>query len=315
MKSIYLISSITENSHGGIKSLAILLLKIYREKILSLNPSRSKIEFLKSIFKDTNYIIIGYADPAIYASILLFLFARGRIIYIPCYHPSDTMRRRFLAKIYEKTIFKIYLNAKFVVCLSENEVNLLKKLNSKGNFIYIPMSTALTHSILSEKEKLVRNKILFVGRDDLNKNLDEYIRVAENLKKIMKNKYEFFVISDTNRTFPDWITQRKSLSDSELKIIYLSTAAILIPSKWESLSLVGIEAIQFGGKVICNRNVMLSNLMDLYDTLILNNYDDIITVQAFLEKSINPDQLRLFNDYFSEKQFIQKFECVVNNLT
>jgi glycosyltransferase involved in cell wall biosynthesis len=289
MKKIYLISSSLENSHGGIKSLAKLLLKTYHEKIFSLNPLISKIQFLKSFFRD-------------------------RVIYIPCYHPSNTMRRKFLAMIYEKTIFRIYLNAKFVICLSENEVNLLKKLNPSGNFIYIPMPSALTHSIISAKEKLLKNKIIFVGRDDSNKNLNAFLTIAKNLRDIAQTDYEFIVVSDTNRTFPDWITHLKSPTDSELKNIYFSTAAIVIPSKWESLSLVGIEAIQFGGKVICNHNVMLSNLMPLFDTLILNNYDDIAVVRGFLEKSVSPDQVRLFNDYFSEKQFIQKFEWILKSI-
>lgn len=314
MKQIYLISSITENSRGGINSLAILFIKIFQERILNLNPIKSRIQFLKSFFIDANYIVIGYADTAVYISFPLFLFLNKRIIYIPCYHPSYAMRRKFLAKIYENTIFKIYLSAKTIICLSEHEIILLKKLNPKGNYVYIPMPSALINSPPCIKEKITKNKIIFVGRDDSNKNLSEFIHIAKRLRCSLKKNYEFIVISKTNRALPDWITLKTDVSDSDLRRIYISTAAIIIPSKWESLSLAGIETIQFGGKVICNHNVMLSNLMETFETLILNEYEDINTVRSFLEQEINADQQRLFSEYFSETQFVKKFQLVFDNL-
>lgn len=54
--------------------------------------------------------------------------------------------------------------------------------------------------------------------------------------------------------------------------------------------------------------------METFETLILNEYEDINTVRSFLEQEINADQQRLFSEYFSETQFVKKFQLVFDNL-
>ncbi len=313
----YILSSSanTKNSHGGIKSLSDLIqFTLKDEDVFSLNPLDNKYRLFKSIFTNSNFIIIGYADKAIFFCLPLFIFLRSKIIYIPCFHPWTSMRRKLFARIYEKIIFKLFLRVKHVLCLSINELNYLKKLHRKGNYTFIAVPSPIIRNELKINRNTTRNTIIFVGRDDENKNMSQFITLAKDIKNIVNDRFEFLVISNSNRSFPEWIDIKKNVSEEELIQIYQRTLAIIITSKWESLSLVGIEAIICGGKVICNQNVMLGNFNSNFKTLILNNYNNINKVITFLQKEPEKYEQVIFSELFSKENFKNTFTPLMKEI-
>jgi len=302
MKYRLITSQLQKNSIGGINTVAKIILKSFSQVEYS---NKTPIEILFIFFKDkcTNYIVIGYADKYVYSSFLLFIFAPSKVIYVPCFHPWFSMRRKFFAWLYEKFILKFFLRAKFVICLSKYESDYLKKIYHKANTYVFDYPVLVNHEI--QDIFVDRNVISFIGRDDLNKNLDQFLKIAQALNQITPLSY--CVVSNTERQFPDFINHFRYLDDLDLLRLYEKTKAIIITSHWESLSLVGVEAIIQGSKVVCNQNVMLGNLVNEFPSLILNDYSSIDGVLSFLNIPVNQIELAQFRKRFSMQSFVSKF--------
>jgi glycosyltransferase involved in cell wall biosynthesis len=318
-KKILLITShfASKIKHGGIVTVRNNILNIKMQGFLFDEVNLSNKQFalfniLRILFGRSKIIIIGYSDWAVFFSVPLFIFSPQRIIYIPCFHPWFTMRRKFLAFLYENLLFWVFLRAKKIICLSMFEINYLQQKSSrKSIFYYIPMP-----SFNSNKKLIFRgNKrriVLFVGRDDENKNLDVFLRIANGLRSSSKVSYYYVVISNTFREFPPWVTHYKNLPEVDLLKIYKSTLVLFVTSKWESLSLVAVEAILSGAKVVCNKNVMFSELRKDFNSLILDNYNDLNVVDDFLSTKISAIEQRNFKEMFSSVRFSRNLISIIS---
>lgn len=303
----YILSSQNRlTSVGGIATIVKLLQANYPNFVKIQNSNF--IFLLLHLFKlkKSKFIIIGYSDKIVFGSLFLFILNRNNIIYIPCFHPWFTMRKKTLARLYELSVLKYLLKAKVVVCLSTFEMNYFVKLNKEGRYkvIYLPSNVFLNKNLLQNK-----NCILFVGRDDLNKNLDSFLEISCKLS--LPDDHCITIVSNTDRLFPNNIVHYKSLENDELITLYNKTLALFVTSKWESLSLVGVEAIISGSKLVCNQNVMLGNLASRFPTLILNDYSNIDLVQKFLDIPINPAEYDDFSNLFSLDKFRENFSEVL----
>lgn len=299
----YLLSSQNKlTSVGGIASTVKLLLDNFPDIIKIENTNIFLLAFCILKFRKHKFIIIGYSDKIVFLSLILFILNKKNIIYIPCFHPWYTMRRKFLARLYELSVFKYFLKAKLVVCLSVFEMDYFVKLNKEGRYklIYLPSNLSLNNSSVANK-----NCILFVGRDDLNKNVDSFVEISRQLR--IPNDHFISIVSNTDRSFPVDIVHYKTLDHDELITLYNKTLALFVTSEWESLSLVGVEAIISGAKLVCNKNVMLGNLASRFPTLILNDYSDINLVNKFLDIKINPEEYADFSNLYSSVNFRKNF--------
>lgn len=262
------------------------------------------------------YLFIGYADLHIIFGFIVSLFTNNKIIYLPAFHPWKTMRRKYLAYIYEKFILKFVLNkSKLILCLSNKEKNILKKINPKSNIKVIKMSSSILNKQKINFNKS-RNSIIFVGRDDYSKNLTKFICISKKIRKIKKN-YKFIIVSDTNRELPDYIFVKRNLTKYQLLKIYENSLAIIVPSLWESFSIAGLEAIFMGSKLICNQNVMLGSYAKKYPSLILKTTDDISRIMLFLNSKIKKTDYKSFIFDFSDpiiSRDINKHISTVYNL-
>jgi glycosyltransferase involved in cell wall biosynthesis len=222
------------------------------------------------------------------------------------------MRHKFLAYLFENFLFWIFLRAKKIICLSRFEVNYLQKIKLKKSFFYyIPMPS------FSSKKKFIfrenkRRIILFVGRDDENKSLDDFLKIASSLRRSTRMGYDYVVISNTLREFPSWVRHHKNLPDEDLLKIYKSTLGLFVTSKWESLSLVAVEAILNGAKVVCNKNVMFSELRKDFKSLILDDYNDLNTLNDFLSSRISTIEQKNFMELFSLERFSRNLISIIS---
>lgn len=319
MKKIFLITShfASKVKHGGIITIRNNILNTKMrgflfDEVNTSNKLNGFLNILKIFFGNSRLIIIGYSDWAVFFSAPLFLFSPQRIIYIPCFHPWFSMRHKFMAYLYENLLFWIFLRAKKIICLSRFEMNYLQKIAlRKSFFYYIPMPSfnSKRKFIFREKERRI---ILFVGRDDQNKSLDDFLKIASGLRSSSRAPYDTVVISNTLREFPSWVRHHKSLPEDDLLKIYKSTLGLFVTSKWESLSLVAVEAILGGAKVVCNKNVMFSELRRDFNSLILDNYNDLNVLDDFLSSKISPIEQKNFKEMFSSDRFNKNLFSIIN---
>ncbi len=284
---------------GGLKS----TFELVKE---SISPKFKVVKYnnLSHIFKiivskkESAFLFIGYADSHIIYSFTLSLLSNAKIIYLPAFHPWNTMRRKYLAYIYEKYIFKFFLKrSALILCLSKMESDTIKDIYHGANTQVIKISSPILNN-LKKIKKNQKKSIIFIGRDDHNKNMDYFINLSKEIKSIT-SKYDFIVISNTKRKLPNYIQIKSDLSESELLKIYIKCVAIVVPSYWESFSIVGLEAIKLGGKLICNKNVMLGNYANDFPSLIMNETSNVNKILSFINSPIDELEFTKFNDEFS----------------
>jgi glycosyltransferase involved in cell wall biosynthesis len=291
MKHYLITSQLKTDSVGGVNTIAKLFLALfpkYTSKELTLT------EAFVSIFNSRSFLIFGYADSAVYKVFILFLLRGCDITYCPCFHPWWTMRRKYLAFFYERSIFLVLLRSRNIICLSSFEEAYFKKLYKKANTILINHPVKMSSKLVYPN----RTSIIFIGRDDTNKQINEFIQL-KNLIDSWGEGYRFEVVSDTDRVFDGNIIHHRYLNEGELSSLYSRASAILITSKWESLSLVGVEAVFAGAKVVCRETVMLGERSKYFPSLILSSYRDINSLRAFLRAPIDKGEHERFIKSFS----------------
>lgn len=291
MKHYLITSQIKTDSVGGVNTAAKLFLALFPK----YTPKELELyEAFFSIFTVRSYLIFGYADTAVYKVLILFLLRGREITYCPCFHPWWTMRRKYLAFFYERTIFLVLLRSRNIICLSGFEEAYFKKLYKKANTIIINHPVKMTSKTVGSN----RASIIFIGRDDENKQINEFIHL-KNLINSWGEGYQFEIVSDTERVFDGDIIHHRYLNEIELASLYSRACAILITSKWESLSLVGVEAVIAGAKAVCRETVMLGEHSKYFPTLILNSYQDTNNLRAFLKAPIDKAEHECFVESFS----------------
>jgi glycosyltransferase involved in cell wall biosynthesis len=300
--------NLDDDSVGGIKNTSKLLIQSLSDAKLSYPRETNLKSLLLFIYKNNSNIskfyLIGYADIAVLMSILLIILNGRKVIYIPCFHPWWSTSKKIRAYIYEKTLFKLILIfSKEIICLSRWESNYLTSLIHCNCTII--MHPPKFRPLLNNVELSVpcdRKDIIFVGRNDYNKNLNEFFRLAE----ILEDKFNFVVVTDNINSI-DFKNKSKKIkflfnvSDEQIKSIYSKALAIYIPSRWESLSLVGVESISFGCKAFGSNSVKLLDNFMQYPSLmyIYSPGEDISSLIKFLNKKTDDEELRLFLANFS----------------
>jgi glycosyltransferase involved in cell wall biosynthesis len=112
------------------------------------------------------------------------------------------------------------------------------------------------------------------------------------------------------------IIHHRYLNEGELTSLYSRAHAIVITSKWESLSLVGVEAAFRGAKVVCRETVMLGERSKYFPSLILSSYQDVAELRIFLRVPIDKNDHDRFIQEFSlenmKKVFLNLLKCEPN---
>lgn len=195
-----------------------------------------------------------------------------RLIYTPCYHPFSHHNRPFLAFLFFYFFLKKgFNNVDTLIALSPKEKEFFTQYIDEQKINIIPNGIDITVQIES-KVKPVKPRVLFVGRDDNNKRLDflltqeEYFRDRGIYVDIVTNHKE-----GSNDVF----TFHSKLSRSELNALYQQSSVMVVPSKYESFSIVALEAMAYGTPILISDHVQIKSYLE--DNGVYNKvftYDD-----------------------------------------
>ena len=161
------------------------------------------------------------------------------IIYTPHAHPFKTLKHPFRNKIfYFCFIHKIIKKSYRVICNNNLDYNYFIKLNKNLKKIVLWYTIQPDISTIKKEYK----RILFVGRNDANKRLDF-------LYCLPKDKYKVVCITNKKPERDDFIYLH-DLSKEELINEYKKSDLLVVPSKYESFSLVTLESMCVGTPVL-----------------------------------------------------------------
>jgi glycosyltransferase involved in cell wall biosynthesis len=131
-----------------------------------------------------------------------------------------------------------------------------------GDIISNPIAPIFTRS--KKIEQSVQNRIAFVGRNALIKNLDEFCLIHKKLLK-MGWKHEATIVSDVNKKdlkkIPKTIRVISSMSPKNIKVFYATQGLIISPSHFETFGNVPVEAACIGIPVLVNKTMGCSDVL------------------------------------------------------
>lgn len=254
---------------GGIqkhvKSLAKNFMTIMNKEIEFVTPI-SKFKFMnKPIPSFKNYQIINekngvlhfFGFTCLFTGILLRILKKsGRVVvYTPCMHPFESHNSPFLAKCNFFLLIRPSLKkVDKIIVLSVFEQVFFEKYVDKNKIELIPSGIDFTEE--HKVEPTEKKYFLFVGRDDANKRMNVVETLAKN-----RPEYQFICLCNTKKDNTKNLTYLSKLTNEELKSLYCGAIATLVPSKYESFSLVALESLSVGSPVILSENVQIKSIL------------------------------------------------------
>jgi phosphatidyl-myo-inositol alpha-mannosyltransferase len=176
------------------------------------------------------------------------------VVHILC---GKEMRRKYRLPfdLFEKLGIKTYRN---IITTSEYLKNKINKLNSKSNVVVIPNGV---ESVLSRRFVLGKY-ILFMGRIEVGqKGLDLLLKSFARISEVVK--YPLYIagsgeklqMKKLNRLINSLKLQGRvkvlgKVGGLEKAELYKGSAFVVIPSRFETFSMVALEALSYGKPVL-----------------------------------------------------------------
>lgn len=179
------------------------------------------------------------------------------LVWQPHYHPFADHKHPFLARAFFY-LFNYFTSklADLIIVVSERERRFFLKFNARVSLIPWPSEKS---SYKERKSAAARKFALFVGRNDENKNLNFILDNIEIIKKYVDKCVIVSNFSKQDSAFiSDFFDIRSSITDDELERLYADATFTIVPSKYESYSLVCLESVLAGTPAIVSEGVQIA---------------------------------------------------------
>ena len=307
-KPVFIVES--NNSIGGVETI-IELLKYECEIVIF----RSKLECFKALLGGLKIHSLSERTVILnqpFSSFLFLLFYNSRnvfyILHINFFEGKKL--RKLLAYFFFK--FLKFKNTRLITWSNYMSIELKKHLPIVFNPpVFKSYKTEKIKSINWDDREI---DFLFLGRLEFQKGADLLPKISDKLNKKLN------IIGKGSIVFEE-SNKLKYLGEKKLDEVYTflsNTKVLIMPSRFEGLGLVILEALRFGCNVVAfdckygpkdlsnlfKKNIYLSRVGDI---------DDFSSkaLEALREKPKQIDK-NIFNN-FSENNFIQQLSSAINN--
>ena len=194
----------------------------------------------------------------------------AKSIYTPCYHPFSAHNRPLLAYLFFHLFSVRYIKkVSKIILLTKTEKFFFKDFISEDRLTVIPGGITTIYDKV--EPKICNRTLLFIGRHDDNKRLDF---LHSNKEFFFNNNVKVKVVTNVALNDNDVFEYYKGLTQSELLEVYKSCSIIVIPSRYESFSLVALEAMSAGLLVLMSSNIMIKDYIQNESFVSIFEYGD-----------------------------------------
>lgn len=225
------------------------------------------------------------------------------LIYTPHAHPFNTLRHPFRNRIfYYCFISKVIRKSNKVICNNNEDYNYFSRKTKYAKKI-VEWYT-ISPEILKQKKN--GNTLLFVGRNDDNKRLDF-------LYCLPKNKYKVVCVTNKKPERDDFIFLH-DLSKEELINEYKNADLLVVPSKYESFSLVSLESLCVGTPVLLSDKCRIIDWLRNTSGFSVFEYDNkkdfLSKIDETMKKNVDVDYIKtVFSSETALKQYMDTIYC------
>lgn len=232
------------------------------------------------------------------------------VIYTPHAHPFYTLNHPFRNRVF----FNIFVapcmkKADKIVAINNEDYAFFNKFNKNCARIphwitdtkkTAPAKKPATSQKKTTKKSNSKKKILFVGRNDDNKNLKQLYVLPEN-------KYEVICVTNTVPDRKDFIF-KTNVSDKELSSLYKKSDLLVVPSRYEAFSLVTVECLNYGTPVLLSDRVRIADWLEGCSGVTVYDFNDsedfTVKFEEALKSKVNT---RFVNNMFSAKKAYKSY--------
>lgn len=186
------------------------------------------------------------------------------VVYTPHAHPFYTLNHPLRNKLFfhlrVKQVLKI---ADTVISINKEDFTFFKKYNN--SVVTIPHWSENFTESGTEKQTSRKPKILFVGRNNENKNL-------KALYDLPRDNYEVICVTNTKPEREDFIFKCR-ISDDELSSLYKQSALTVVPSRYEAFSYVALDSLSAGTPVLLSDRVRIADFLQGVSGVTVYEYD------------------------------------------
>lgn len=301
---------------GGIEnyvmSLALAQQKTHDVSILTLNrsfidgntlPATGNLENIKIIripykgsnryplalgtlkyLKDFDIIHIHAVDFFIDFIAFSNLFYRKKIILTTHGGFFHTPKNKLLKKLFFNTVTRFSIKCCYrIIACGDNDYDLFSKLS--GKVIKIDNGVNVNR-YLHQPKKVVPGELLYVGRIDTHKRIDQLIRATHSLLESGENVHLRIIGPDWNHQKKEllrlvydlgiskFITFEGAVSDSVLIEACQTAHVFLSASEYEGFGIAAVEALASGTLGVVHPNDSFKKLFPEKPFIILSDYND-----------------------------------------
>lgn len=257
------------------------------------------------------------------------------VLYLPCYFGDSIIRNAF-----SRFLFKRALKASTSHASAIAVPTMTTKLDVIRTFQYATEKIFITGEGQALFDSPVKNRMerknffLYVGNARGYKNIPRFLTAYGRLWALDKNTPPLTMVVRRDRAYGyfkkhldsnparDNINVVTHISDSDLRILYLTCKALLIPSVYEGFGLPALEAMATGAPVMASKSTALEEVVG--DTgILIDPYSVIDIMRGMAELSAaTPDKLtelgklgRMRSSLFSWEKTADHFLQQIQELT
>lgn len=282
---------------------------------------------LYNVLKKNKYdvLVLHSSFAGMMGRLLKPFFPDLKVVYYP--HGVSTIMtvsslKKSVYSFIERALF--YLFTDKVVAISEYEMGVLKRSKIAGSDVCVIYNGIEDRYVENKREQTDSLNILFVGRFDKEKGLHVLLKA---LHEVTVN-YNVTIIgsfsSDAARfdlDFPVGCKIINWLPREEISNYYVNADIVVVPSEWEGLGLVAIEAISFNVPVFASNVGGLPEVVKekfngrLFESGNYRELADLINKTTAEEYNFYKSNCRdHFLSFFTKEKMISNFIVLVERL-
>lgn len=209
------------------------------------------IQYIKD--NKDNYDVFIFMTYLYYTTVKGLPVVKDKAVLIPTAHDE--------APVYLKTFREIFNMPRGIFYLTHEECEFTQKLFNNSNIINnngyggsgIEIPDSVNVDFIKEKYG-IEDYIVYAGRIDVSKGCKELFKYFKKYKRHNKNNLKLVLIGKEVLKVPhdSNIISLGFVSEQEKYDVMAGAKALIMPSAFESLSIVVLEALGLGIPVICN---------------------------------------------------------------
>ncbi|MCK5131032.1 MAG: glycosyltransferase family 4 protein [Candidatus Sabulitectum sp.] len=243
------------------------------------------------------------------------------VLNLPCYFGDSIIRNAFSRFLFRRALKASIGHASAIaVPTMTTKLDVMRSFQSATDMVFITGEGQALFSSPVQKQLERQNFFLYVGNARGYKNIPRFLTAYGRLwamdektpplsMVVRKDRaYNYFKKHLDSNPARSNIKVMTHISDDELRNLYLTCKALLIPSVYEGFGLPALEAMATGAPVMASKNTALEEVVG--DTgVLIDPYSIIDIMRGMAELSVaTPEKLKELGELGRERSTIFSWE-------